>query len=154
MKASTTLVSALFAAGLGVAFAQEPAGQEAEQEIAAADRPQSEAFLTGTEQGLIRTDVLERSDLVDSQGEDIGNISGVLIDEQSGEVAGVLVNLGGIAGVGSRTVGLSWDAVEIAPDSDGGLGPERYEVRTQMSAQDFENAPEFEDDEDQVALGD
>src|SRR5690606_13486646 len=152
MKASTTLVSALFAAGLGVAFAQEPAGQEAEQEIAAADRPQSEAFLTGTEPGLIRTDVLERSDLVDAQGEDIGNISGVLIDAQSGEVAGLLVNLGGIAGVGSRTVALSWDAVEITLDPD--LDPERYEVRTQMSAQDFENAPEFEESDDQVALGD
>src|SRR5690606_32990222 len=66
--------------------------RDRDQQIAAAGGSQSDKFLSSMEQGYIRTDELERSDLVDAQDEDIGNIAGVVIDGQSGEVAGLLVN--------------------------------------------------------------
>lgn len=174
MKTGTTLVSAILAVGFGVASAQQPGEQpgaeqdaqrsaqpglesqpgeqdrERDRQIAAAGGSQQGDFLSA-DQSYIRTDELERSDLVDSQGEDIGNITGVLIDE-SGEVAGVLVNLGGIAGIGDRSVALPWDAVEIRPDEDAGAAGERYVVETQMSRQELENAPEFDGGDDQIAV--
>lgn len=162
MRRTISLLSALTLTGLGAAIAQEqqpgvqpgepeqqpgvqPGEQERDPAVAAADRPQSGDFLTQMEQQHIRSDQLQGSDLLDQQDESIGNIEGLVIDQDNGEVAGLLVSVGGVAGVAGRTVAVSWDAVDISRQQD------EYEVRTQMSQQEFEDAPEYGQEGDQVA---
>jgi sporulation protein YlmC with PRC-barrel domain len=52
------------------------------------------------------------------QGEELGEISDLLIG-RDGEVAGIVVGVGGFLGIGRRDVGLSWDALDLTTDEDG-----------------------------------
>lgn len=163
MKNGISLLSVLWLAASGSAFAQQPEPQpgvepdqpegavtgieEQDTDIAAAVTPTGEGFLTQLEHGFLRTDELEGSNVLDAAGEKIGDIDSVLIDEQTGEVTGVVVKVGGVAGIGSRSIGLPWDALQLERADEGGDGVfqgNRYEVRAQISRQEIENAPEFE----------
>jgi sporulation protein YlmC with PRC-barrel domain len=74
--------------------------------------------------------------------EDIGQISDVLLDRQ-GNVAGVVVGVGGFLGIGERNVALAWDAIELTMDEDG-----EPVARVNVDKETLENAPEFEERDD------
>jgi sporulation protein YlmC with PRC-barrel domain len=160
MKRGISLFGGLLLAASGAAVGQQPGAQQqpavdSDRDIAAADRPRTSGFVARMERGHISTEQLVGSNLVDAEGENIGDVEALLIDEQTGEVAAVLVSVGGLAGIGARTVALSWDGVQIVrTDDGGGVFGDRYEVRTQMSRDQLEDAPEFEGDFDDNQIDD
>jgi sporulation protein YlmC with PRC-barrel domain len=118
----------------------QPQPAQAEQETRVATAGQQEGgFISAPQPEQMRTDELEGSDVLDGEGNNVGKVRGLLIDE-NGETAGLLVRVGGIAGVGGKTVAVPWSAATIEPRQDGKRG---YTVQTQMTRQQFGAAPEF-----------
>lgn len=160
MKSKIPLIGVPTLLVSGMCLGQEPREDdpqliqraEPDAEIAAVERQPTGDFVTRMEPGQIRSDILEGSNLLDADGENIGDIDALVIDAQSGQIQAVLVQVGGIAGIGERTVAVSWDQLDISrTEEEGGVFASRYEVRTGLSQEQLEDAPEFEGpDDDQV----
>ena len=56
-------------------------------------------------------------DVRNAQNEDIGDISEVILDQQ-GRIKGVVVNVGGVLGVGAHPVFLSWKDIHLQETDD------------------------------------
>ncbi len=109
-------------AGLAPAAAQPGAGQDgAMNEPAAPEaRPQPPPggeVLPGAEghgrqpASLIWTHDLEGREIRNPQGDELGTIEGVLLDNAEGRVPYVMVQFGGFLGFGSRLVAVPWGAL-------------------------------------------
>jgi hypothetical protein len=74
--------------------------------------------------------------------ESVGKVSDLVLGDDD-KIVGVVVDVGGFLGVGAKPVGLAWD----------GLTEERADgellLKTSMSRQDFEEAPEYQTLEEQ-----
>ena len=77
------------------------------------------------------------TDVFNAQGQEVGEIEDVLVDND-GKVAGVVMSVGGgFLGLGDREVAISFQDLTIKRDSDG-----RPAVTTSLSQQALETAPE------------
>jgi ribosomal 30S subunit maturation factor RimM len=103
---------------------------------------QQERFITRQEMDHFTADRLIGSSVRGIDDEEIGQISDLLID-RDGNVAGVVVGVGGFLGIGERDVALSWDAIELTTDEDG-----EPVARVDVDQETLENAPEFEERDD------
>jgi sporulation protein YlmC with PRC-barrel domain len=83
-------------------------------------------------------------DLVDQQGNELGSIQDILID-RDGRVAALLIDAGGVMGIGAETKALEWDRVEVQM----GEGGELDRITTTMSEQELEQLPDFDADRQQ-----
>lgn len=89
-------------------------------------------FVTVPPTGAWRATDLEGKDVYDTQGEDIGEITDVLLSED-GKVMAVLVGVGGFLGIGEKDVAVSMSALEFGPGKTEGLKTEE-EVNAAASA--------------------
>lgn len=110
---------------------QQAAEQQQLQDQQMAQQPQ-DPQMTGEMQAIDPAQ-LENMD-------NIGQISEVIISE-NGEVRGLVVGVGGFLGIGEREVAIGFDQVSFAVDRD---DPNHYYVIADTSADQLENAPEFE----------
>jgi sporulation protein YlmC with PRC-barrel domain len=115
-------------------------------DVAVADQPREEV-LTRREAGQMRSDELVGSDVLDAAGDNVASVNELLID-RDGRVAAILIRVGGILGIGATTVALPWDSFEIHRIGEEGVFEDAFEVRTHMTREQLEDAPEFEDDAD------
>jgi sporulation protein YlmC with PRC-barrel domain len=83
-------------------------------------------------------------DLVDQQGNELGSIQDILID-RDGRVAAVLVDAGGVMGIGAETKALEWNRIEVQMREGGELD----RITTTMSEQELEQLPDFDADRQQ-----
>ncbi|MBL6752387.1 MAG: PRC-barrel domain-containing protein [Nevskia sp.] len=74
--------------------------------------------------------------VVDSQGEDLGRVVDVLVDD-SGQAQAAVVDFGGFLGVGNRKVAVSWAALEFKP------GDADHPVVLNIDREQLQAAPEF-----------
>ena len=81
-----------------------------------------------------------------SNGKELGTIDDLIIDE-SGQVVAVVLSVGGVLGMGSNPVAISWDAVErkMNEDRDG------YEFSVDKTEDDLRNAPSYDKDSDGIS---
>ena len=63
-------------------------------------------------------DEIEGADLVNMQDEDIGEISGVVLDPQTGEIQYAVVSYGGFLGVGDEEVAVPWERLRATEAFD------------------------------------
>ncbi|MEX2615447.1 MAG: PRC-barrel domain-containing protein [Alphaproteobacteria bacterium] len=89
---------------------------------------------TGAAQMRVKADDLVGRNVTNAGGESIGDIESVIID-QSGEVAAVIVGVGGFLGIGEREVALDWN--ELTLSGDGGA------IRTRMNKEQMTALPEY-----------
>jgi hypothetical protein len=68
--------------------------------------------------------------------ESVGKVSGLLFGPDD-KIVGVVVDVGGFLGVAAKPVGLSWASLSEQQSEEGVL------LRTSLSREDFEAAPEF-----------
>lgn len=87
-------------------------------------------FVTVPQTGAWRVTDLEGKNVDDANGESIGSISDVLVNEQ-GEVIAVLVGVGGFLGLGQKHVAVAMSALEFGPGKTEGL-PTEEEVRAEQ----------------------
>ncbi len=76
----------------------------------------------------------------EAEWEDIGEISDVIL-ARSGEVQGVIVDIGGFLGIGEKPVALTMDSLQLVTDSD---SPGDYFVTVASSREALDQAPAFE----------
>lgn len=78
---------------------------------------------------------------VDADWDNIGSISDLVINSETGEVQAVLVDIGGFLGLGARTVSVSMDQLRLIRDGD---SQGDYFIVFTSTREQLENAPEFE----------
>ncbi|QDC09985.1 PRC-barrel domain containing protein [Oceanicola sp. D3] len=76
----------------------------------------------------------------EAEWEDIGEVSDVIL-ARSGEVEGVIVDVGGFLGIGEKPVALTMDSLDLVADSD---SPGDYFVTVSSSREALDQAPAFE----------
>jgi sporulation protein YlmC with PRC-barrel domain len=145
---------ALIAGSLGVpgsAIAQEPPATQEPQAPAAPDtappaaapKPPPQAGADPAQQAIPTTSqtwsakrLIDR-DVYNAQGQEVGEIEDLLIDND-GKIAGVVVSVGGgFLGLGDREVAIAFKDLSIRRDNDG-----RPAVTTSLSQQALETSPE------------
>ncbi|WP_239520774.1 PRC-barrel domain-containing protein [Pseudooceanicola aestuarii] len=85
--------------------------------------------------------------------EDIGEINDVIMD-RDGNVQTVLVDIGGFLGIGERQVGITLSEIEFKSDASTGDDDNDFFLVVNASADQLENAPEFNMDERAANAGD
>lgn len=93
------------------------------------------SILAGQRSSQFTSDQLIGAAVTNMAGEKIGTVDALLVS-QDGRVDGVIVGLGGVMGLGTRSVGIAWDQTSM--DSRGRLR------LTGVSVAELEAAPEFE----------
>lgn len=71
-------------------------------------------FVTVPETGAWRVSDLEGKQVYGADGESIGDVKDVLVNQQ-GDIAAVLVGVGGFLGIGEKDVAVSMDALQLRP---------------------------------------
>lgn len=104
---------------------EQPAG-ESQREQPASESQLEEKGSASTEEGRIISEQetghvlvedLIGMDVVNRQGESLGTVDDVVLD-QRGRMAGLVLSTGGFLGVGAKPVGVAWSDLTTALDAD------------------------------------
>jgi sporulation protein YlmC with PRC-barrel domain len=68
-------------------------------------------------------------------GENVGKIDELVIDPQDARIKAAVVSVGGLLGIGAKSVAVPWDKVKVGSDAD------RDTVVIAMGKEEFEQAP-------------
>lgn len=119
----------------------------AQEQRNAAERAQQHGKAHGTYLSSQLANSFRADELIGSNlksrpdSETIGEISDLLIDE-NGQIAAVIVEVGGFLGLGKKEVAIAWDSVEHSLNDDG--DGHNFSVSTTKDA--LTNAPEYKHD--------
>lgn len=97
---------------------------------AAVDPRSAETFVTVPAVGTWRVTDLEGSPVYGAEGEHIGEINDVLVNEQ-GQVAAVIIGVGGFLGIGEKDVAVSMGALAFGPGE-----PSRQDIRNNAAVRE------------------
>jgi len=120
----------------------EPATAEAEPP---ASPPPTEAVIPAQAAGDVRAEKLIGMTVYDTNGDKVGQVKDILFNEQ-GQATGVVLSVGGVLGLGAKSVGLQWSEVDIQPDAE--------VAKVQYNKDQLEAAPDFKTQEAQKAEAD
>ena len=120
----------------------EPATAEAEPP---ASPPPTEAVIPAQAAGDVRAEKLIGMTVYDTNGDKVGAVKDILFNEQ-GQATGVVLSVGGVLGLGAKSVGLQWSEVDIQPDAE--------VAKVQYNKDQLEAAPDFKTQEAQKAEAD
>jgi sporulation protein YlmC with PRC-barrel domain len=103
----------------GSAIAQQPtsesqspqAGQSQPSQPSAAAQPSG-----GQQQVLVDAGSIIGSTVRSADGQDIGKVTGLMVEPREGRIRTVVVNMGGTLGVGGKSVSLPWESVKVGQD--------------------------------------
>lgn len=116
-----------------------PEAAEAEQP---ATPPPSEAIIPAQAADEVRADALIGMTVFDTNGDKVGEVKDILFNAD-GQATGVVLSVGGVLGVGAKSVGLNWSEVDVQPDAEA--------VQIQYNKSQLEAAPDFKTQEAQKA---
>lgn len=136
-----------------------PGGDVTQQQPAAADQnapasaeatppaspPPSEAIIPAQAADEVRADTLIGMTVYDTAGEKVGQVKDILFNA-NGQATGVVLSVGGVLGLGAKSVGLQWSEVDIQPDAE--------VAKVQYNKDQLEAAPDFKTQEAQKAESD
>ena len=95
--------------------------------------------------GDVRAEKLIGMTVYDTNGDKVGAVKDILFNEQ-GQATGVVLSVGGVLGLGAKSVGLQWSEVDIQPDAE--------VAKVQYNKDQLEAAPDFKTQEAQKAEAD
>src|SRR5262245_2438164 len=103
-------------------LAQQPAPSEQSKSASQSSQSSPSASgrkpdaLTAVPGVLLSTETLLGSNVKNPQGQDVGDLKQLMLDPHTGRVMYAVVALGGFLGMGSKTVIMPWNALEVARD--------------------------------------
>lgn len=106
--------------------------QSADETGRKADSQRQSGLTQGQAGQMMTADDLDGMTVVSQEGEDIGKISEITIDKQSGEVSFVTISRGGILGMGATEIAVPLSAFEFTDD----------EARLTVNQSKLENVPQ------------
>ena len=107
--------------------------------------PPSEAIIPAQAADEVRADKLIGMTVYDTAGEKVGQVKDILFNE-NGQATGVVLSVGGVLGLGAKSVGLHWSEVDIQPNAE--------VAKIQYNKDQLEAAPDFKTQEAQKAESD
>jgi len=118
--------------------AEEPPATPPPAEVAAEEPPPTpppaEAIIASEGATDMRADKLIGTSVYNMEGQEVGSVEDIVFD-QEGKIVGVVLKVGGMLGIGGKSVGIKWDEVQVSPSE---------EVMTISYSQDqLEVAPDF-----------
>ena len=84
-------------------------------------------------QGMAKAADMRGMPVMDSKGEKIGKIGDMLVDTETGRITYVMLESGGVFGVGGEKYPVPWQAVQTGPDKQG--------LQVNFTAEEMKNAP-------------
>lgn len=104
--------------------------------------PPAEAVIPAQSADELRADSLIGMSVYSTTGDKVGEVKDILFDE-SGQATGMVLSVGGVLGLGAKSVGLNWGEIDLRPEAD--------MVKVQYSKEQLEAAPDFQTQEAQQA---
>ena len=104
--------------------------------------PQAEAIIPAQAADEVGADSLIGMNVYNANGDKVGQVKDILFNE-GGQATGVVLSVGGVLGLGAKSVGLNWSEVDVRPDSE--------MVKVNYSKEQLEAAPDFMTQEAQQA---
>jgi sporulation protein YlmC with PRC-barrel domain len=111
-----------------------PAEPAPAAEAAPANPPPSDAVISAQSEGELRADQLIGMTVYNAEGEKVGAVHDILLDKE-GKATGVVLSVGGVLGVGAKSVGLTWKEIDVKPD--------QQQVQISYTKDQLEAAPDF-----------
>jgi sporulation protein YlmC with PRC-barrel domain len=109
---------------------------------APATPPPSEAVIPAQRANEVRAETLIGATVFSPEGDKVGTVKDILFDT-NGQATGLVLSVGGVMGLGAKSVGLTWDEVDVQPD------PKLLQVK--YTQDQLEAAPTFKTQEAQQA---
>lgn len=100
--------------------------------------PPGNAIIPAQAADEVRADTLIGMSVYNPQGDKVGEVKDILLDER-GQVTGVVLSVGGVLGLGAKSVGLNWSEVDVRPDAE--------MVKIHYTKEQLEAAPDFKTQE-------
>jgi len=118
--------------------AQPPAGDQSAPAPAAAatpaNPPPSDAVISAQSDSEVRADQIIGMTVYNAEGDKVGTVHDILLDKE-GKATGVVLSVGGVLGVGAKSVGLTWKEIDVKP--------EQQQVQISYTKDQLEAAPDF-----------
>ena len=84
---------------------------------APATPPPADAIITAESATDMRADKLIGTSVYNTEGEQVGSVQDIVFDKD-GKIVGVVLKVGGLLGIGGKSVGIKWDEVQISPSEE------------------------------------
>lgn len=124
----------------------DPAGNAAATGTTVAGGPVN--FVSTLSAGQIEVSELTGKQVMNSAGEDLGDISDIIVDQQ-GNATVAVIGVGGFLGLGEKDVGIPFSSLEMVSQEDGEIA-----LRLNVSKDELANAPTYEGSSRQAAAPD
>ena len=96
--------------------------------------PPSDAVISAQSDNEVSANKLIGMNVYNAQGDKIGTVHDILLDKD-GKATGVVLSVGGLLGVGAKSVGLTWKEIDVKPD--------QQQVQVSYTKDQLEAAPDF-----------
>lgn len=83
----------------------------------------------------LRVDWITGSTVRSPQGETIGNIRELILDNETGRLTAAIVSVGGFLGIGAKQIAISWDDLQVDYDAN--------EITSTITREEADAAPEY-----------
>jgi sporulation protein YlmC with PRC-barrel domain len=115
--------------------ATPPANATAEQQVTP---PPADAMMPTQGATDMRADKLIGTSVYNTEGQSVGSVQDIVFDKD-GKIVGVVLKVGGILGIGGKSVGIKWTEVQVVPTED--------TVKVNYSEDQLKVAPDFKSQE-------
>jgi sporulation protein YlmC with PRC-barrel domain len=123
-------------------MSQQPAAPAEPVAEAPATPPPTEAIIPAQGPDEVRADTLIGMTVYDTSGEKVGQVKDIIFNAD-GQATGVVLSVGGVLGLGAKSVGLNWSELDVQPEAE--------VVKVQYNKDQLEAAPDFKTQEAQKA---
>src|SRR5215813_10047047 len=88
-----------------------PPAATAEQQVTP---PPADAIIPAEKMTDMRADKLIGTTVYNADGQKVGSVNDIVFDKD-GKIVGVVLKVGGLLGIGGKSVGIKWEEVQVAP---------------------------------------
>jgi sporulation protein YlmC with PRC-barrel domain len=104
-------------------------------------RPPMSAPVTPSSMNEVYASKIIGASVKNTQGENLGKIDELVIDPHDARITAAVVSVGGVLGIGAKSVAIPWDKVTM------GSGTDRDTVVVAMGKDELEHAPGWQKSE-------
>ena len=79
--------------------------------------PPSDAIISAENATDMRADKLIGTSVYNAECQEVGSVQDIVFDKD-GKIVGVVLKVGGLLGIGGKSVGIKWDQVQISPTEE------------------------------------
>lgn len=137
------LVTPVIALGAGPLLAQQATGQDKDRKLQSTQQDQSRmqqrGYLRSIPANGWQASKLIGAEVKTTKGDEVGSVNDLIIDEK-GQVAAIVVGVGGFLGMGEKDVAIGWG--DVTKSSKTGKS-DKDELQINLTRESLMSAPEF-----------